>query len=66
MSGKIIELIKEIRETKKLTMAVREEVLEVRALAEEAKRQADAAWVQVFIAQKEFNQSIWKKWFGLL
>jgi hypothetical protein len=72
MDIRIIELIKEIREMKSLTKAVRDEVLEVRKLAgaaimeaKNSKRQADAAWELVVITRQEMNRPIWKKWFGL-
>ena len=73
MDNKIIELLsEEIRETKNLTKAVRDEVLEVRKLAETAleeskntKRQADAAWELVVITRSEMYRPLWKIWFGL-
>lgn len=66
MDNKIIELLsEEIRETKSLTKAVRDEVVEVRKLAENSKRQADAAWELIEITRNEINRPFWKKWLGL-
>ena len=80
MDNKILELLsEEIRETKNLTKAVRDEVIEVRKLAEaaweevrnskqeitESKRKADAAWELVVMTRNEIARPFWKKWFGL-
>lgn len=62
-----------------MTKAVRDEVTEVRKLAEaaweevrnskqeitESKRKADAAWELVVITRNEIAKPLWKKWFGL-
>ena len=80
MDNKILELLsEEIRETKNFTKAVRDEVIEVRKLAEaaweevrnskqevsESKRKADAAWELVVITRHEITRPLWKKWFGI-
>lgn len=80
MDNKLLDLLsEEIRETKNLTVAVRDEVLEVRKLAEAAmitanaaweevgnsKRQVDAAWELVVLTRNEISRPLWKKWFGL-
>jgi len=80
LDNKLLDLLsEEIRETKNLTVAVRDEVLEVRKLAEAAmitanaaweevrnsKRQVDAAWELVVLTRNEISRPLWKKWFGL-
>lgn len=57
MDNKIIDLSSDgIRETKNLTRAARDEVLEVRTLAEVVKRQADAAWELVMMTRDEIDR----------
>jgi hypothetical protein len=58
-------LSEEIRETKGLAKAVRDEVSEVRRLADAAKRQVDAALELVVLTRNEISRLLWKKWFGL-
>jgi len=80
LDNKLLDLLsEEIRETKNLTVAVRDEVLEVRKLAEAAmitanaaweevgnsKRQVDAAWELVVLTRNEISRPLWKKLFGL-
>ena len=76
MDSKIIELLSdEIRETRNLTIAVREQtekqVKELHALAEAAMKKAEASWELVVITRNQVQEEIaylkkpiWKKWFG--
>lgn len=66
MDNEIIRLLSEgIRETKNMTKAIRDEVSEVRQLAMEAKRQADAAWELVTLTRNDICRPIWKRWVGM-
>ena len=66
MDNEIIRLIsEEIRETKNLTLAVRKEADEVRLLALEAKRQADASWALVILTRNDIYRPLLKRWFGV-
>jgi len=58
-------LSEEILETKGLAKAVRDEVSEVRRLADAAKRQVDAALELVVLTRNEISRLLWRKWFGL-
>jgi len=65
MDNRIIELLsEEIRETRQLTMAVREEAKELRLIAEAAQKKADAAWELVIMTREEMKKPFWKKWLG--
>ncbi|MEM8566411.1 MAG: hypothetical protein AAGF85_08110 [Bacteroidota bacterium] len=64
--NKLIELLsEEIRETKKLTKAVREETKAIREETKEAKRKADAAWELVVLTRNQMSKPFWKRVFGL-
>jgi len=64
MDNRIIDLLsEEIRETRHLTMAVREETKELKILAEAAQRKADAAWELVVMTREDIRKPFWKKWF---
>ena len=66
MENKIIELLsEEIRETKNLTIAVKNEAIEVKKLADAAMKRADASWELVVMTRNEINRPLWRKWFGL-
>ncbi len=65
MDLKIIELLsEEIRETRNLTLAVKEEVNELRRIATAAEKKAEAAWELVIITREELKKPFWKRWFG--
>jgi hypothetical protein len=65
MDSKIIELLsEEIRETRSMTFAIKEETLELRRMADAAQRKADAAWELVVITREDMKKPFWKKWFG--
>ncbi len=61
----IAYLAEDIRETKKLTKAVRAETKEIASLATEAKRQADASWELVVITRNEMHRPWYKKLLGI-
>lgn len=78
MDSKIIELLsEEIRETRNLTLAVKEETLQIKRHVEIAERKAiaserkaEAAWELVIMtreemkAREETKKAFWKKLFG--
>lgn len=65
MDSRIIDLLsEEIRETRNLTLAVKEETQEIRKIAEQAKRHADAAWELVIMTREDMKRPFWRKWFG--
>jgi hypothetical protein len=65
MESKIIELLsEEIRETKRLTLAVKDEVQRLERLAVAAERKAEAAWELVIITREQINKPFWRRWFG--
>ena len=76
MDSKIIELLSdEIRETRNLTIAVREQtekqIKELHTIAEAAMKKAEASWELVVITRNQVREEIaylkkpiWKKWFG--
>lgn len=65
MEAKIIELLsEEIRETRYLTMAVKEETAELRKLAQAAERKAEAAWELVILTREDLKRPFWKRWFN--
>lgn len=69
--SKLIELIsEEIRQTRNLTLEVREETKEVRRLADAAEaeakaawKKAEAAWELVIMTREEAKKPFWKRWF---
>lgn len=64
MDSRIIDLLsEEIRETKNLTLAVKEETVELRKLAQAAERKAEAAWDLVIMTREEMKKSFWKRVF---
>ncbi len=64
MDSRIIDLLsEEIRETKNLTLAVKEETVELRKLAQAAERKAEAAWELVIMIREEMKKSFWKRLF---
>lgn len=66
MDDQIIKLLsKEIRETKNLAKAIRDEVAEVRQLAIVAKHQADVSWELVLLTRNDLYRPFWKRWFGV-
>jgi hypothetical protein len=68
MDSKIIEILsEEIRVTRNLTLAVREETRALKEETKETKRKADAAWELVVMTREEMKQSkkpLWRRWFG--
>ena len=65
MDSKIIELLsEEIRETRNLTLAVKEEVSELRRIATATEKKAEAAWELVIITREELKKPFWRRWFG--
>jgi len=58
-------LSEEIRETKNLTFEVKKQTDEIRILAQEAKRQADAAWELVVMTRNQINRPWWKRVVGV-
>lgn len=66
MDERIIEILsEEIRETRNLTLAVRDEVRIMKEDLKETKRKADAAWELVVMTKDQFSKPFWKRWFGL-
>jgi len=72
MDDMLTILAEDVRETKLLTKAVRKETKVAQQIAEEAKRQADAAWELVVITRNEYRdfqqymlRPWWKKLIGL-
>jgi hypothetical protein len=66
MDNDMIRLLsEEICETKNLTKVIGDEVTEVRQLAIEAKRQADAAWKLVVLTRNDIYRPLWKRWLGM-
>jgi len=64
MDSKIIALLsEEIRETKNLTLEVREEVKRLERLAIAAERKAEAAWELVILTREQMNKPFWRRWF---
>lgn len=70
--SRLIELIsEEIRQTRNLTLEVREETKEVRRIADAAEkaahaamRKAEAAWELVIMTREESRRPFWKRWFS--
>ncbi len=73
MDNRLIELIsKEIRETKRMTLAIQKETEQLKIVADAAQKNADAAmrkaeaaWELVIITREESRRPLWKKWFGV-
>lgn len=64
MDSKLIDLLsEEIRETKNLTLAVREEVKRLERLAVAAEHKAEAAWELVIMTREEMKRPFWKRLF---
>jgi hypothetical protein len=67
----LVILSEEIRETRKLTIEVREENKLTKQIAEAASKnaeaaskKADAAWELVVMTRNQWGKPFWKRWFG--
>jgi hypothetical protein len=56
-------LSEEIRETKKMTLAIQQETQELRKIAEASQKKADAAWELVIMTREQINRPFWKRLF---
>lgn len=76
MDSRIIEILsEEIRETRNLTLAVKDETTSLTFVLnetakqfkeeiKETKRRADAAWELVVMTREEMKKPLWRRWFG--
>jgi hypothetical protein len=60
----LLILSEEIRQTRNLTIEVREENRLTKQIAEAASKKADAAWELVVMTRNQWNKPFWKRWFG--
>lgn len=60
----LVILSDEIRQTRNLTIEVREENKLTKMIAEAASKNADAAWELVVMTRNQWSKPFWKRWFG--
>jgi flagellar biosynthesis component FlhA len=59
-----IKSLQEIRETRNLTIEVREENKLARQIAQAAEKKTEAAWELVVMTRNQLSKPFWKRWFG--